>query len=97
MRILIRYVLSDLLKVFLLVLAALFIFVRNKPKARIFLDLLVGIGFTLFLLATIELVFYYLNQQNQRQRGTVAYEFIALDETPDVQLSAHRRAWCVCA
>ena len=48
----------------LFALIVIFLLVNRKPKAKILLDLLVGIGFTLLLLLGIEFFFYYLNRQN---------------------------------
>ena len=76
------------------VLAVLFILGRNKPAAKILLDVLVGVGFTLLLLAVIEIGFYFLNQQNQRQLENVMFDFISGGEARDVQFAGeHAQAF----
>ena len=77
----------------LFALAVIFLLVSRRPPARISADVLVGIGFTLFLLAGIEVAFYYLNQQKQGHMGEVVFEFTTGGESGGVSFSGeHPRA-----
>ncbi len=69
----------------LFALVAIFILIRHKSKTKILLDASIGIGFTLVLLAGIEIAFYYLNHQNQRQLENVVFEFTNDSQERDVQ------------
>ena len=56
-------------------LVAIYVLVQYKSKAKILTDVLVGLGFTLFILIVMELGFYYLNQRRQSQLQDVVFEF----------------------
>lgn len=76
----------------LFVLVALGLLIQRKSRAQILLDISVGLGFTLFLLAGIEAGFYLLNR-SQNQPGPVSLEFIQGGEAANVQFQGeHTRA-----
>lgn len=76
----------------LFVLLALGLLIQRKSRAQILLDVSVGLGFTLFLLAGVEAGFYLLNQ-SQNQLGEVNLEFIQGGEAANVQFQGeHTRA-----
>ena len=88
----IKYAVFALDVIFALILVI--VLVWRQPKAKIGLDLAVGVGFALFLLAGIELTFFYLNSQNQRPLENVVFEFVSHSETADVQFDGeHAQAF----
>jgi len=66
-------------------LAAIFLTIRNKSIGQLWVDGLIGLGFTLVLLAGLEVGFYFLNNQNQSRLEDVNFEFINEAGTADVQ------------
>jgi hypothetical protein len=78
----------------LFALVTLFILVHRKPKAKLFLDALVGVGFTVVLLVGIEFIFYHLNSRIQRQLEPVTFNFINGGQRRDVQFTGeHAQAF----
>jgi hypothetical protein len=57
-------------------LAAIYVLIQYKSKAKILTDILVGLGFTLFILAAMEGGFYYLNRQRSNRPEDVVFEFM---------------------
>jgi hypothetical protein len=66
-------------------LALIFLLVRRQPRAKILIDSAVGIGLALVLLAGVELAFYYLNLENNRQLENVVFDFVSDSTKPDVR------------
>ena len=88
----IKYAVFALDVIFAVILVIMLVW--RQPKAKIGLDLAVGVGFALFLLAGIELTFFYLNSQNQRPLENVVFEFVSHSETADVQFDGeHAQAF----
>ena len=78
----------------LFALVTLFILVHRQPKAKLFSDALVGVGFTVVLLVGIEFIFYHLNGRNQRQLEPVTFNFINEGQRRDVQFTGeHAQAF----
>jgi hypothetical protein len=76
----------------LFVLVVLGLLLRRKSRTQILLDVAVGLGFTLFLLAGIEAGFYLINR-SQNQLGPVSLELIQGGEAADVRFQEeHSRA-----
>lgn len=78
----------------LFALCTLFILVHRKPKVKVLMEALVGVGFTVVLLVGIEFIFYHLNSQNQRQLEPVTFDFVNEGQRRDVQFSGeHAQAF----
>ena len=70
----------------IIALVIIFLVINRKPKARIILDVFVGIGFTLLLLVGIEAVFYYLNRKDPLKTAATL-ELIVAQDSHDVRLA----------
>ena len=57
-------------------LVAIYVLIQSKSKAKILTDVMVGLGFTLFILTVMEVGFYYLNQQRSKRPENVVFEFM---------------------